>query len=35
MEDMDEVISPANQPEFLDRMMVRLLNWAEDEQMPS
>ena len=29
-EDMDEVISPANQPEFMDRMMLRLLNWAGD-----
>lgn len=29
-EDMDEVLSPANQPEFMDRMMQRLLRWAED-----
>lgn len=28
-EDMDEVISPANQPEFMDRMMQTLLRWAE------
>ena len=28
--EMDEVLSPANQPEFLDRMMQRLLLWAED-----
>ena len=33
--DMDEVISPANQPEFLERMMVRLLKWAEDEKISS
>ena len=32
-EDMDEVISPANQPEFMDRMMGRLLQWAEDDQI--
>lgn len=29
-EDMDEVLSPANQPEFMERMMQRLLRWAED-----
>ena len=29
-EDMDEVLSPANQPEFMERMMERLLLWAED-----
>lgn len=28
-EDVDEVISPANQPEFMDRMMQTLLRWAE------
>lgn len=32
-EDMNEVISPANQPEFLDRMMQRLLRWAEDSEI--
>ena len=34
-EDMDEVLSPANQPEFLDRMMQRLLLWAEDGELES
>ena len=34
-EDMDEVISPANQPEFMDRMMARLLQWAGEEEIPS
>lgn len=34
-EDMDEVISPANQPEFLDRMMTRWLQWAEEENILS
>ena len=29
--DMDEVISPANQPEFLDRMMSQALRWAETD----
>lgn len=29
-EDMFEVISPANQPEFMDRMMQKLLSWAEE-----
>ena len=33
--DMDEVISPANQPEFLDRMMAKLLKWAEDGEITS
>lgn len=28
-EDMDEVLSPANQPEFMDRMMQTMLRWAE------
>ena len=28
-EDMDDVTSPANQPEFMDRMMLTLLRWAE------
>ena len=28
-EDMEEVISPANQPEFLDRMMAVALRWAQ------
>ncbi len=27
-EDMDEVLSPANQPEFMDRMMRRILQWS-------
>lgn len=30
-EDMDEVISPANQPEFMDRMMAQALRWAETD----
>lgn len=34
-EDMDEVLSPANQPEFLDRMMLRLLKWAGEEEISS
>jgi len=34
-EAMEDVISPANQPEFLDRMMVRLLKWAEEEPILS
>ena len=29
-EDMFEVLSPANQPEFMDRMMKKLLDWAEE-----
>ena len=29
-EDMDEVVSPANTPEFMDRMMQRWLLWAEN-----
>lgn len=29
-EDMFEVVSPANQPEFMERMMERLLLWAEE-----
>jgi hypothetical protein len=28
-EDMYEVLSPANQPEFMDRMMQTLLRWAQ------
>ena len=28
-EDMDDVVSPANTPDFLDRMMQRWLLWAE------
>lgn len=32
-EDMDEVLSPANQPEFLDRMMQRLLQWTQDDDL--
>lgn len=34
-EDMYEVLSPANQPEFMDRMMQRLLTWAEDSTTQS
>ena len=34
-EAMEDVISPANQPEFMDRMMLRLLSWAEEEEIPS
>ena len=34
-EDMDEVLSPANQPEFMDRMMARLLKWADDTPITS
>jgi hypothetical protein len=34
-EDMDAVISPANQPEFMDRMMARLLKWADDTPITS
>ena len=34
-EDMDEVISPANQPEFMDRMMLRWLQWAGEEEILS
>lgn len=34
-EDMDEVISPANQPEFMDRMMARWLQWAGEEDISS
>ena len=33
--DMDEVISPANQPEFLDRMMSQALRWAETDTLES
>lgn len=29
-EDMTQVLSPANQPEFMDRMMMKLLDWAEE-----
>lgn len=29
-EDMFDVLSPANQPEFMDRMMQKLLSWADD-----
>lgn len=32
---VDEVLSPANQPEFMDRMMQRLLKWAEYEDFSS
>ena len=34
-ENMDEVISPANQPEFLDRMMQRWLKRAGEEEILS
>lgn len=34
-EEMDEVISPANQPEFMDRMMQRWLLWAGEEAVSS
>ena len=34
-EDMDEVLSPANQPEFMDRMMARMLKWASEEEILS
>lgn len=33
-ESMDDVVSPANQPEFLDRMMRRLLIWADEDDLP-
>ena len=29
--DIDEVISPANQPEFMDRMMAQALRWADTD----
>ncbi len=35
VEDMDEVLSPANQPEFMDRMMQRLLRWADEQTLES
>lgn len=34
-EDMEDVISPANQPEFMDRMMLKLLQWAGEEEITS
>ena len=34
-ENMEEVLSPANQPEFMDRMMLRWLKWAQEEEIPS
>ena len=34
-ENMYQVLSPANQPEFMDRMMQRLLKWAEEEEITS
>lgn len=34
-EDINAVISPANQPEFMDRMMQRWLQWAETEDISS
>lgn len=34
-EDMDEVISPANEPEYLERMMNRLLQNIEDDAVTS
>ena len=30
--DLNEVVSPANQPEFMDRMMAKLLKWADCEE---
>lgn len=32
-EPMEDVISPANDPEFMDRMMQLLLLWAEDDSL--
>lgn len=34
-EPMDEVISPANQPEFLERMAQKVLQWYPDSQFLS
>ena len=34
-EDMYEVLSPANERAFMERMMARLLKWAEDDPIPS
>lgn len=34
-EDMDEVVSPANEPEYLQRMWDRLLQSAPDEALRS
>lgn len=34
-EDMDQVISPANEAEYMERMMNRLLENADTETMPS
>lgn len=34
-EPVEDVLSPANQPEFMDRMMQRLLKWAADEDISS
>jgi len=34
-EAMEDVISPANQPEFMDRMMEKLLSWAPETPMES
>ena len=34
-EDMDEVVSPANEPEYLERMMNRLLECAGDDNFTS
>lgn len=34
-EDVNDVISPSNQPEFMDRMMVRWLQWAGEEALSS
>lgn len=34
-ENMEDVISPANQPEFLDRMMLKLLQWTQKEEITS
>ena len=34
-EDMDEVVSPANEPEYLQRMWDRLLQYASDDTISS
>lgn len=34
-EDMDQVLSPANQPEFMDRMLRQALRWAENDSPES
>lgn len=32
---VEDVISPANEPDFMDRMMQRLLTWAEADELDS